>query len=279
MHSELLRAVDSTVAVIVLYRPDHRELLCVESVLKRFMHVIIVDNTPEKSCGEKFKSRCKYIKNTTNIGLSAAYNLAVQQVSTDIDTVITFDQDTLIDDSIQILIDRSKDRRCDIFCSNWDSVDMGAEVVECDWCISSTMCFSVEVFRKVGGFSADFFIDYVDLDFCLKSRLIGSRVFKCRDVVVDHPIGIPSTQNYLFGLIQLGSSNHSQSRRYFMGRNLRKVAFKYWRCHHRVVFRCFLSKAKMIVLILLVESNSRLKIYSFLRGFIGVQDFVEREHK
>jgi rhamnosyltransferase len=73
------------------------------------------------------------------------------------------------------------------------------------------------MFDRIGEFRDEFFIDYVDADFCFRARTMGLRVIKTRKSLMSHAIGA-STQHDILG-IHKWTSNHSADRRYYIARN------------------------------------------------------------
>ncbi len=259
-------------AVIVLYRPNHTHLNYLSEVIKIFEYVTIIDNS-ERRKGAAFPIRpnVNYVEMPRNVGLGAAYNLAIQGSESSIEKFITFDQDTLVDERIRSVISAVSPGSLEIHSACWsgDASPYRQPVEEVPWTISSTMCFSRLLFDSVGSFDSDMFIDYVDLDFCLKAKSLGSKIFRHNDVRIGHVMGDPVTRRLALGFFVVSSSNHSAPRRYFMGRNLRKMSRRYFSKFPRLVFRLYLSKFLMLILIIMVEKYKTRKIREFFRGYFS----------
>ncbi len=74
-----------------------------------------------------------------------------------------------------------------------------------------------EVFESVGFYDDDFFIDFVDIDFCLRLKKHGFRVLKAMQVELQHELGSKQTRN-LLGL-KIPFRDHTPWRYYYMMRN------------------------------------------------------------
>jgi rhamnosyltransferase len=83
--------------------------------------------------------------------------------------------------------------------------------------ITSGSLLSLSTLDRIGGFRDDFFIDYVDSEFCFRARALGYRVAMTRKPLMSHAIGA-STHHALLG-VRKWTSNHSADRRYYMARN------------------------------------------------------------
>jgi rhamnosyltransferase len=83
--------------------------------------------------------------------------------------------------------------------------------------ITSGSLLSLAAFQRIGEFRGEFFIDYVDADFCFRARAMGFRVIRTRKPLMSHAIGA-STRHGILG-IHKWTSNHSADRRYYIARN------------------------------------------------------------
>ena len=83
--------------------------------------------------------------------------------------------------------------------------------------ITSGSLLSLATLARLGAFREDFFIDYVDADFCFRARAQGYRVIRTRKPLMSHAIGA-STRHAILG-IRRWTSNHSAERRYYIARN------------------------------------------------------------
>ncbi len=243
-----------------------------DSIFQQFENVCIIDNSFLRTdLSHINKKNYTYIKPCKNIGLGAAYNLAIYSEKKSINKYITFDQDTEIGSNIREVIDSFSCDSLDIHSANWSqskNVNQ-SQIQEVPWTISSSMCFSRSLFDLVSGFDENMFIDYVDLDFSLKARIHGSKVYRHNKVVLLHKIGDPISREFFFGYIRFSSSNHSAERRFFMGRNLRLISKRYFFNMPIEILSLYRSKLYMLILIILIEPSKTSKIRSFFSGYFG----------
>ncbi|MFQ2553070.1 glycosyltransferase family 2 protein [Aeromonas caviae] len=80
--------------------------------------------------------------------------------------------------------------------------------------IASGSFFSTDVFKKVGPMNEELFVDYIDVDWSLRAKMLGYRVAMTNVAKMSHTIG--DARIKLFGRT---ISVHSPLRRYFLVRN------------------------------------------------------------
>lgn len=86
-----------------------------------------------------------------------------------------------------------------------------------DAVISSGSLVRSEVIESVGLPRADFFMDFVDFEYCLRLRRNGYRIGVVRDSLLNHSIGNPRAVN-IFGHSRTWA-DHAPWREYYMSRN------------------------------------------------------------
>jgi rhamnosyltransferase len=110
-------------------------------------------------------------------------------------------------------------------------VPASATPVECDLLISSGSLISLAVVDAVGEMDASMFIDYVDIEWCLRARAAGYKVFGVSAARMEHTIGDSSLR--VFGR---NIPVHAPARQYYLIRNALLLARKpylslSWRGH------------------------------------------------
>ena len=69
----------------------------------------------------------------------------------------------------------------------------------------------------IGAFREEFFIDYVDMEYCFRARALGYRIIRTRRPIMSHTIGSISEHNVLW--MKKWTFNHATDRRYYIARN------------------------------------------------------------
>jgi rhamnosyltransferase len=132
--------------------------------------------------------------------------------------------------------------------------------------ITSGSLIPLAAHAKVGPFREEFFIDYVDSDYCFRARTKGFRVIKARQSLMSHAIGAASEHSVLW--MNKWTTNHSPDRRYYIARNdtvmLREYghyAFGLWAL--KSFSRCF----RLCKRILLYEQMKTSKVIAVIQGW------------
>lgn len=126
--------------------------------------------------------------------------------------------------------------------------------------ISSGTFTSVAVMDAVGGMRSDFFIDYVDIEWCLRAGHAGYSMFAIPDVCMLHSIGDRSIPLLKWRLVI-----HSEWRRYYRIRN----GFFMLRLAHVpkiLALREVLINVVHQAILMLTQPNKALQLKYFLRG-------------
>lgn len=182
-----------------------------------------------------------------NLGLGAAQNIGIKiSRAKNFDFSILFDDDSCISNNfISELISehkRIKDKHGDISAigpSFWDPdsdifypscIYYGPFIrrinhstnnppIESTFIIASGCLFDNSIFDMVGLMNEDLFIDYVDVEWCLRARSLGFKCYTSNKVTMAHSVG-DSRRKILGRTISV----HSPLRRYYLTRNCIKIS-------------------------------------------------------
>jgi rhamnosyltransferase len=172
--------------------------------------------------------------NGENLGLARALNIGIQRAATlGFSWVLLLDQDTRVElDMVRTLLaihasfpDRE---RLAVLGSNFSDATerttdaIGHESLDEHWeeverVITSGSLLPVEAHFGIGPFREEFFIDYVDEEYCLRVKAKGYRIIKSRKHLMSHAIGSP-TVHRIFQTSKW-TTNHAPDRRYYIARN------------------------------------------------------------
>lgn len=94
------------------------------------------------------------------------------------------------------------------------------------WCMTSGTLMPTWTFDEIGYFASDFFIDWVDIEYCFRIRKAGYLLAEASEAVLLHDPG-QSAPAYFLGK-KFWPSHHSAARRYYMSRNRIVVFRKYF---------------------------------------------------
>lgn len=286
-----------TSCIIVCYRPDASRLreLC-ERIIADGAAVILVDNTeqPYLDVGG-LPAGCTLIALGYNSGIAHAQNAGIAAaLSGGATTVVFFDQDSRITPgfvrSLVAALDQDAAEVVAPLCVDeitnmplpalrvgrmgWSTAvhhaDAGARY-PVDVVISSGTAATRAVFERAGTMDEDFFIDFVDTEWCLRCRARGVPIYVIPSVVMRHSVG-----NRHFRLGPFTISVHSAARCYYQIRN---CFLLFHRPHIPFLFSAKQLAATLfsrMALLLAVRDRDYLKSYLFavrdgLKGGTGAR--------
>lgn len=224
-------------AVVVAYRPGPEVPRHLAALAPQVHRLVVVDNaaTPESRALLATAGDFEYVANAENLGIAEALNQGVARASAaGCEWVATFDQDSLVPpgyiaglldavkrganpEAIAILAPLYRDRHLGFLFSPAQPLDGGRDDVPIAVTATSGNLVSLAALRDVGGFRADYFIDCVDFEFCLRCRRAGWEVIEVRRVVLEHAAGRWEERRWLGKNRRF--NDYSADRRYYQARN------------------------------------------------------------
>lgn len=280
-------------AVVVTYFPDEGFANRLSQIHMQVGHVVVVDNASDE---ETFKyvqavpseTRIDIIRNSANLGIATALNQGVRgALNKGYKWVLLLDQDTEPSQDMVPTLMRvyeefpDKGRLAMIGCNPFSRSDAHGSLSEGTglWKSSKTVItsgtlLSLEAAGQIGPFREEFFIDCVDLEFCLRACLAGFRIVEVREPIMQHFIGHPTAHRLPWA--ETGTSNHAPWRWYYMMRNHCVLIREYlWR-DPAWVLKAVDKRIRGILLMLFFEKSRILKmkymtlgIYDGVRGRFG----------
>lgn len=239
-------------AVVVLYHPDVSVLENLESIIDQVALLYVVDNseTAEHPVSTQLAAyaNVSVIHDNGNIGIARALNLAADHaLASGYSFLLTLDQDS---HSLPGMIEA-------LVACHASGVGLvaprllrGAERGR----LSGAMCkpvltamtsgslLNLAAYKKAGPFRDDFFIDFVDIEYCLRLCKVGYSILVAGSALLEHHVG---TRIGLGG--HLCVTTHSPVRKYYKMRNRLLVWQEYgslfpgyiWRDRFRFVLELF----------------------------------------
>ncbi|HBW1978180.1 TPA: glycosyltransferase family 2 protein [Klebsiella quasipneumoniae] len=230
-------------AIIVTFNPELDVLSeLISSLNSQVENVVIVDNCSKNILQIKElkeKKRFVLIEEPTNIGLAAAQNHGIKEAVNNSTHIVIFDQDSSITSSFienqlkceKLLLDRGEKvsavgpKFCDKI-SGYEypatlyhgpfikNTKVNAQPVEATFIIASGSLIRISVLKEVGLMLDDFFIDFVDVEWCLRANSKGYKCFINPFETMQHSIG--DLRVRIFGRM---ISLHSDFRKFYIYRN------------------------------------------------------------
>ena len=279
------RGTRRVAACIVSFNPGPELRLALCSVLPQVSTVFVIDNASSKESEVALTGLCAelgvaLIANKDNIGVAGACNqAATMAISRGYEWMLLMDQDSLAPVGLVQRLMRSADKwggahlpavLCPLSIASDPSGHRSAVpdadvVVDC--CMNAGSIVRLAAWEAVGGYDEDFFVDYVDFDFCFRCRQHGWEVVQVCGAVMVHSAGSPTRHRLLWKRPLV--SNHSALRRYYIARNRILFYRKHWHFDTRWVLCDGCNAIKEVVLIVLFETNRREKLNAII---VGVAD-------
>jgi rhamnosyltransferase len=294
--SERLR--EGVCAVIVTHECGTSVEKTFQSIVEQVDRVLLVDNGSGQgtlrildSLISRFPEKAELLRSDENQGVAAALNRGSRRaVSLGFPWVLTLDHDSIAERGMVERLLRSWNARRDreivkiaapryvdvnalfetrypVYRGIWPKFlrfTDAAAVLEPMEVITSGSLVRTDVFDSVGFFRDDMFIDYVDIEFCLRVCAAGFKIIVPGDAFLFHELG-KATEARIFGK-KFITLNHSPLRQYYIARNRTFVARKYGRSHPSLLLFSVREMIVDIVRIVLLEEGAFEKCSRMMKG-------------
>ena len=234
--------INNFCSIIVTYQSKINEFFIIlERHKKNFHQVIIVNNSPEIDLSQFQSKQITIINNPGNIGLAAALNIGVlESKRLGFNMVALFDQDTKLPanytkDMLQYINHYPGDKPVAVYSPifhNHVIKETGRHinfkpfrlirgpVIDTEvyahphYVITSGSIIPIKVLDNVGLMREELFIDFVDIEWCLRARQQGYEIVAINKVMIDHHLG-----DYAVSFMRHHYPIHSPLRMYYYFRN------------------------------------------------------------
>lgn len=235
-------------AVVVAYLPDDDCLSSISNIASEAHRIIVIDNTPSPFL-KPFPTlpNLNVVRLGTNKGLAAALNLGIESAASEgYNHIFLFDQDTRVPHlffekmlHFKMQVDKESEK-CAACVPNFfdrnsktyakfpvlsrfklrhitfkDSHSM--LMPEATIAITSGTLIDYAKLKTIGPMREDYFIDFIDNEFCLRIYRTRFKIAVNFEVTLDHAIGKRKVHR-IIGVI-LKPNHHSPERRYYISRN------------------------------------------------------------
>lgn len=228
----------SVTAIIVTYNPEE-DLLRRQntSLASQVDSIIYVDNGSENvEIVKELAEETSFIENKKNLGLAKAQNQGIELARLQkADFVLLFDQDSVppagfVDGLLHCYTEKSNANRVALvgpairnLINNSHENDKGVvfkglaikkvdvyEATEVSYCIASGSLMPMTAIEEVGDLCEEMFIDGLDVEWCLRAKSKGYKIFQTNSTYLDHCLGDGTKRRIM---------SHSPQREYFIMRN------------------------------------------------------------
>lgn len=289
--------------LIITFNPQPDFFSALAFFYTQLDQLILVDNgsNPEarrqmEQEAQRRKSSLVVLFNETNLGIATALNQGFKwAIEKGFDCLLTFDQDSypatgMVPIMLEVYSTHSKDGRLAVVAPVvmdplvniqarflrpknrllYERVSCDGHVLEnVTYVITSGSLYNLAAYQQIGPFRDDFFIDYVDTEYCLRAKQCGYRIEVACNARLNHRQGERQKRS-VWGQDHYPTF-HSPLRWYFKSRNripmLRKYALRFPHWFLYEVVATFYGFLKM----LLFEPQKLAKLRAF---FLGTLDGI-----
>lgn len=279
---------DKVVSIMVTYNPEADVIENAESIIQSCERLVLIDNGSSPNSKEflhdlENEEKITVIYNPQNMGLGHALNQGINCLLTSPDIpnfnwIATFDQDSKVDKDYFSKMLASYEAHPNkeevaILAPNWIEEKLinqapsqmdNAQLQEQKTVITSGSLVKKKIFTEIGLFEEDYFIDFLDHEFCLRIRSHGYKIYMSPQVYMVHNLG-NTKQHRLLGS-NVMATNHNYIRRYYITRNRLYTYKKYFRTEKEWIKEDFIATAKEFIIILLFEKDRGRKLGSMFKG-------------
>jgi rhamnosyltransferase len=275
-------------AIFVTYHPDADFPERLLSVSSQVGAVVIVDNGSTDAEVRMLRQTTtdgaiSLILNPQNLGIARALNIGIERaVALGYLWVLLLDQDSQVhDDLLDTLLaareSHPEKERVAVIGSGYRDIGRGPPDLhpqeasdrlwdQVDWVITSGSLLSLAAYSVIGPFREEFFIDYVDIEYCIRARTNGYYVLNVRRSLMSHSIGAPTEHKLLW--MKKRTTNHSADRRYYFARNDTVMLREYGNCKWRSwPIKSFMRSMRTCKRIVLYEQEKAGKIVAVFHGW------------
>ena len=268
-------------AVVVVYNPDDIVKKNIDSYIDGVEKLYILDNSDKKNTmliNELIiNQKMEYIDNNGNKGIAHALNKGVEYALKEGFThLLTMDQDSRFKkDDVAKLIDVIDDSSDNIGIISPLAYKDENKLYAFSSLISITSgsILNLNIYLEIGPFKNDFFIDEVEVEYCLRMSNLGFILRRVSSVVLEHKFGESTKNKFLFW--EFHTSNHSALRRYYIMRNRLYVWNKYANRFPEYVKFEKLITLKEIIKIILGEND---KLNKIKMSYYGYKDYKKNKY-
>lgn len=250
-------------AVVVWYNPTNKEKENINSYIKYVDKLYIVDNSEKENAFENNK-KIHYVFNGENLGIAKALNIGADlALKEKYDWLLTMDQDTSFkNDDVKKIFEyiKNNDMKNIGIVSPWHDTKLHIQKPkeEIDYPIdvmTSGNFLNLKILKKIGGFKDEYFIDGVDIEYCLRLKKYNYKVMRINKFSIKHNLGNISYKHFLKK--ELLCLNHNYLRVYYRVRNYNYIKQEY----HDIApeFCNILVKIKALVWCIIFYENDKIR--------------------
>lgn len=274
------RAIPIVDGVVVLYNPAINVMKNIQTYVSDLRILYVIDNSTRKNT--TLISRLSNVENVQYIdakgnqgiaqGLNVGADLAIKKQA---DWLLTMDQDSSFSQgeatALLTQLSRINNKKNLGILSARQNVESlviskrdGDNLIPQESVMTSGNLLNLTVYKTVGPFLNDYFIDCVDHEYCLRLKKYGYQVLMCMSIPLNHALGDIKSKKVFGRTVYF--TNHSSIRRYYMTRNRLDMCFRYFLVSPYFTAHELLKMCEEYVKIILFEDDKTKKTWATLKG-------------
>lgn len=279
--------------VIVTYNPTEKFNENIENILTQVRKLYIIDNNSSyKHIIKNLEKNPKIqvIYNENNLGLGAAQNVGIKEaLKNNSDWILLFDDDTEIpnkyvdimlgeykklkNDNISILLPKIKhknSKKKTIYIEYDKKLKIRTNIKENNINVlvgmASGSLIKSEVIRKIGLFKEDYFIEYIDYEFCLRNIKNGYLNLLVSKIQLNQRVG--NTKDIKIGKVIISPSGHNPERIFYKIRNFIWLGKEYKKIFPEYIIYELFKNIWIILRSLIFEKNKKARLKYIKKGVL-----------
>jgi len=264
--------------MVTLYNPTDEDIKNINSYINDIDVLYVIDNTEGKSNEDRLpkNKKIKYYFKNENVGVATALNEAARLAIKDgYKYLLTNDQDTFFRENV------IKEMKKDIethdmsnigIVTPWHNTKLMDKKPDTKYddphdVMTSGNILNLDVWKKIGGFKDWFFIDGIDIEYCINLHKNGFKILRDNDLIIDHNLG-DIFYKKLPGRLYL-CTNHAAIRRYYIMRNYHYIFDMYKDNKEEIgyLYSLIVQRHNIIGVLLFEKKDKFKKIRNYIRGY------------
>jgi rhamnosyltransferase len=271
------------IGVVVVYNPDETIMDNIYSYFNNIDKLFIVDNseTINISFVNQIINNQKifYIDNHGNQGIAHALNNGAKKaIEMGYEWLLTMDQDSsfdsnMLDNYLNCWNNYPDKDNVAIFSPVHNILEyQTSSITKCNavnkfHVLASGNIINLKAFKYLEGFNEALFIDEVDHEYCLRSKLAGFSIIEFPNILLKHNLGeTVSIQRH--GQIIESTTYHSPKRFYYITRNRLYMWKTYQHLFPNLVEIQFISIMKTLIFPLIYHNKKTQRFFYIIRGIL-----------
>lgn len=260
--------------IVTLYNPTDQDIKNIDTYIDDIDRLYVIDNTEGKDNKSRIPSneKIKYIFKNENLGVATALNMGAKNaIEEGYKYLLTMDQDTTFKPGVMKKLKEvinSTDMSKIGIVTPWHHTKLIDKKPETETddphdVMTSGNILNLDIWQKIGGFKDWFFIDGIDIEYCMNLHKNGYKILRVNSVEIDHNLGDLFYKN-IRGRLFL-CTNHPPIRRYYIMRNYHYILDMYKDVEPSYCYSLVSQRHNMIG-VLLFEKQKIKKIRKYIQG-------------